>query len=63
MLGGSLYVLLVTPLRLALVDYRFRESLAGLITTLATSPAVVVTVGTDRTCGRELALDIGNADL
>ena len=44
-------------------SYRFRASLAGLITALDTSPAVVVAVGTGGTCGSELALGISNAGL
>ena len=44
-------------------SYRFRESLAGEITALATSTAVVVDVEADETLGRELELEIGNAGL
>ena len=44
-------------------SYWFRESLAGVITALATNPAVVVAVVADGTCGRELALEIGDAGL
>ena len=41
----------------------FRESLAGVVTAMATRPAVVVAVGADETLGRELALEIGDAGL
>ena len=46
-----------------MASYRFRGSLAGEITALATSTAVVVAVEADETLGRELALEIGNAGL
>ena len=46
-----------------MASYWFRSSLAGVITTLATSPAVVAAVGADGTRVRELALEIGNAGL
>ena len=42
---------------------RIRESLTGVVTDLATSPAVVVAGGTGGTRGIELALDIGDAGL
>ena len=44
-------------------SYRFMESLAGVITALTTSPALVVAVGADGTRGRELALEISDAGL
>ena len=44
-------------------SYRFGGSLGGVITALATSPEVVVSVVADGTRGRELALEIGDAGL
>ena len=44
-------------------SYRFGGSLGGVITALATIPAVVVAVGADRTCCREFAIYIGGAGL
>ena len=44
-------------------SYRFRAYLAGMITVLATSSAVVFYVEADGTRGRDLALEIGNTDL
>ena len=42
-------------------SYRFRSSLDGVITALATIPSVVVDVGAGITYGRELVLEIGDA--
>ena len=42
---------------------RFREYLVGVVSALATSPAVVVDVGADGNCGRYFALEIGDAGL
>ena len=40
---------------------QIRSFIAGVVTALATSPAVAVGGGRDGTCGRELALDISDA--
>ena len=44
-------------------SFRFRASLAGVITAMDTITEVVVSVGSDGTCGKELALEIGDAGL
>ena len=44
-------------------SYRFMASFSRVITALATSPEVVVSVVADGTRGRELALEIGDAGL
>ena len=46
---------------MSVARFRFRESLAGAITALATSPAFVFAVGADGTSSRKLALDIGDS--
>ena len=46
-----------------MASYWFRESIDGVITALATSPAVLGAMGADRTRGRSLSLDISDTGL